>query len=153
MGLLIASQVGYQSQVIQGFIPWAAGTKGGVQTCIQAPIREILVTWNGLEGEGRVSVHWLSWSPRKIIASPLMHVKLEAWPSGSSFYPFHGKTRRQALFPVPLALCPGEITMASVLLTIKDCFFVCNTLLVSRTKAQLAFRARCFKGPSFRQET
>lgn len=62
---------GYQSQAIQQPFPW--GTM-----CVQVLSREILVTWRGLEGEGRRGVRGLPQSLEKFAASPQMPAKLEA---------------------------------------------------------------------------
>lgn len=69
-------------------MPWAAFPKAGVQRCLETPYREIQVIWSGLEGEGGGGICWLPWSPEGITVNPLMYTKLEAWPSGSSFYFF-----------------------------------------------------------------
>lgn len=51
--ILNGSPAGHQSQVLWGSVPWKASATSGVQTCIQAPSREILAVYSGLQGDSK----------------------------------------------------------------------------------------------------
>lgn len=68
MGLVNAI-LGFQNQAIQerlsrgSHLAWSADY-------VQAPSREILVIYSGLEDEGRGNVHWLPWSSGRMAVRP-----------------------------------------------------------------------------------
>ena len=120
--------------------------KLGLQMCTQAPSRDTLATWSRPEGECGNSAHPPLHSQGRI-NHPDRCAKLEAWPSGSSFWSlqighFQGKTRRYAFLSAPFVQSPELLARARSCESIKSSLFSVDTW-VSWTQALVAFRARC----------
>ena len=74
VGLLDASPVGCQSQVIQRFFSQAAASKAGPLDMHKNSSRRILANWSRPEGEGRRHVHWLLWPQERTAVTVQMHL-------------------------------------------------------------------------------
>ena len=144
MGLLNASQLGDQSQVIQGLTLWAVDTKGRVQT---------LVIWSGLEQEGRGCVRGFSGLHERSWLAPRWMLNKKSDTQAAAFISFRQRLGDRLFLSAPSALCPKDRNMVSVLSATKNCFIIGYSLAVSWTQAPFTFRTGCFEGAAFRQQS
>lgn len=102
MGLLNASQLGDQSQVIQGLTLWAVDTKGRVQT---------LVIWSGLEQEGRGCVRGFSGLHERSWLAPRWMLNKKSDTQAAAFISFRQRLGDRLFFCLlPLHCAPKTET-------------------------------------------
>lgn len=135
-----------------GPVSQVAAVKAGARTCVQAPSREILATWSGLEGEvGVMSTDfsgfwkWLQIAPSAYwIRSLALRQQLLTYLDKILW----GKTGRWEILPAPSALSSEGLAMMSAVYQLRVSSLFAIFLWVLWTQTSLAFRVRCFGSPS-----